>query len=72
MEFIQWALQNGYTDNLSIDRKDTNGDYCPKTVIGLRKQNRPETSENRGRIEPGIMAYIIEADKGKISSFDIR
>lgn len=27
--FRDWALANGYTDDLSIDRIDVNGDYCP-------------------------------------------
>lgn len=27
--FYKWAMMNGYNDNLSIDRIDTNGDYCP-------------------------------------------
>jgi hypothetical protein len=28
--FIRWALQNGYNDDLTIDRIDVNGDYCPE------------------------------------------
>lgn len=28
--FHDWAMKNGYSDNLSIDRKDTNGNYCPE------------------------------------------
>lgn len=28
--FGDWALQNGYADNLSIDRINNNGNYCPE------------------------------------------
>ena len=27
--FMKWSLENGYNDNLQIDRKDSNADYCP-------------------------------------------
>jgi hypothetical protein len=28
--FYKWAIENGYADNLSIDRIDPNGNYCPE------------------------------------------
>ena len=28
--FLAWSLNNGYADNLSIDRIDNNGDYSPQ------------------------------------------
>ena len=27
--FVKWAKDNGYEKNLTIDRIDVNGDYCP-------------------------------------------
>lgn len=28
--FYEWAINNGYQDNLTIERKDVNGNYCPE------------------------------------------
>ena len=30
VNFRDWALNNGYSDNLTIERIDVNGDYCPE------------------------------------------
>lgn len=42
--FRDWALANGYTDDLTIDRMDTNGDYCP---TNCRFITRAENNRNR-------------------------
>ena len=28
--FYDWAMSNGYSEELTIDRIDVNGDYCPE------------------------------------------
>lgn len=28
--FHEWAMKNGYSDNLTLDRIDVNGNYCPE------------------------------------------
>lgn len=39
--FYNWAIANGYKDNLTIDRINANGDYCEKNCrwVGYSEQN---------------------------------
>lgn len=39
--FKEWAIKNGYSDELTIDRKDNNGNYCPSNCqwITMKKQS---------------------------------
>ena len=71
--FKSWALDNGYNDNMTIERKDVNGDYCPEncTWIPLRQQffNRQRTHyiEYKGkRIPVAKMVYDLGLDYGQI------
>ena len=45
-DFEEWALSNGYKDNLTIDRIDANKDYCPENCrwISLMDNAKYKTS----------------------------
>lgn len=42
LEFEKWALDNGYKDDLTIDRIDSCGNYCPENCrwITLEENSR--------------------------------
>ncbi len=49
--FSKWSLQNGYSDLLTIDRIDTNGNYCPDNCRWITHAEQQRNRTNNVRIE---------------------
>ena len=51
--FYDWAMANGYRDNLSIDRIDNNKEYSPDNCqwVTMAEQNKNKRAENGFKIK---------------------
>ncbi len=49
--FSKWSFQNGYSDLLTIDRIDSNGNYCPDNCRWITHAEQQRNRTNNVRIE---------------------
>lgn len=50
INFINWALTHGYKENLTIDRINDNGNYCPGNCRWADKNTQSANRRNSGNI----------------------
>lgn len=51
LPFYEWAMANGYDDNLTIDRIDVNKGYCPQNCRWADMRTQQNNRSNNHRLE---------------------
>jgi len=66
--FRDWALANGYRNDLTIERKDVDGDYEPSNCTWIPNENQPKNKRqpwNRSVLRSDGKVYQLVADAAR-------
>ena len=58
--FRDWAISNGYSDNLTIDRIDVDGNYCPENCRWITQQEQQRNRRNNHYVDYKGQRYILK------------
>ena len=58
MTFKTWALTNGYQNNLTIDRIDHIGNYCPENCQWLTKSENSKKARRQANKSSGLRCIV--------------
>lgn len=64
LTFSNWAIKNGYRDDLTLERDDCDGDYCPANCSWVTRQRQSENRRFVAKNSEGKLWWHIAKENG--------
>ena len=69
--FASWAKESGYTENLTLERVDVNGDYCPENCKWITLAEQAKNKRDTVYVEyNGVKVKLQDLAKEAVVSYD--
>lgn len=60
LTFREWAYNNGYSDTLTIERKNVDGNYCPENCCWISKGSQANNKRNTIKINGKTLRELVD------------
>lgn len=67
--FYKWAMENGYSDELTIDRKNVNGNYEPSNCRWATMAEQVRNQRIRSTNRSGVSGVTVSNEPGRRKKF---
>jgi hypothetical protein len=66
MAFYTWSMANGYADDLQVDRKDNDGNYCPENCRWVTRFVNMQNTGTRKQTASGYRGVFRQNNKWRV------
>jgi hypothetical protein len=70
INFWDWCVLSGYDDNLSIERLDVNGNYCPENCTWIPRSHQSRNKRKPKNNKTGVVGVMRDGARYRAGLYD--